>query len=55
MLSSDDRSCYEGRAETELEMAQRASQPEACRVHFLLAGYYLDRIRECADDPPSDG
>ncbi len=32
------------RAEQELENAQRAKHPAAVKAHYLLAGYYLDRL-----------
>jgi len=31
------------RAETELKWAQSADDPKVVRIHYLLAGYYLDR------------
>lgn len=39
----NDRHYFYGRAETELERAQRAAHPEAVKAHYVLAGYYLDR------------
>lgn len=36
------------RAENELEMAQRALHPDAVRAHYLLAGFYLDRVYNAA-------
>jgi hypothetical protein len=35
---------YYDRAEAELEQAQRAQHPAAVKVHYTLAGYYLDRF-----------
>ena len=32
------------RAEAELELAQRATRPEAVKAHYTLAGHYLDRV-----------
>jgi len=39
-----DLSYFEKRAEAELECAQQAEHPAAARAHYLLAGFYLDRI-----------
>jgi hypothetical protein len=44
MQREDDLQYYYKRAETELERAQRAANPEAVKAHYLLAGYYLDRV-----------
>lgn len=44
MQREDDLQYYYRRAETELERAQRAVDPAAVKVHYLLAGYYLDRV-----------
>lgn len=51
-----ERSYNEARAEEELEQAQRASHPGAVRSHYLLAGFYLDRIygAASAEAQPSD-
>lgn len=32
------------RAEQELELAQRSEHPAAVKAHYMLAGYYLDRV-----------
>jgi hypothetical protein len=39
-----DNSYFEKRAEAELECAQQAEHPAAAKAHYLLAGFYLDRI-----------
>lgn len=39
-----DQHYYYDRAEQELEMAQKASCPEAVKAHYMLAGFYLDRV-----------
>lgn len=39
-----DHEYYYRRAERELEMAQRSSQPEVVKVHYDLANLYLDQI-----------
>jgi hypothetical protein len=44
MQREDDLQYYYKRAETELERAQRAVDPAAVKAHYLLAGYYLDRV-----------
>lgn len=43
-MIGDEKDYYERRAEQEIEAAQHSSHPEACRAHYLLAGYYLDMI-----------
>ena len=43
-MFEDDRSYYQHRAEVEIECAQRATVPEAVRVHYLLAEAYLDKV-----------
>lgn len=43
MTLNDQHYFYE-RAEAELDRAQRAEHPEAVKAHYLLAGYYLDRV-----------
>jgi hypothetical protein len=40
----NNHSYFYERAEAEFERAQRASHPEAVKTHYLLAGYYLDRV-----------
>jgi hypothetical protein len=32
------------RAEQELQQAQRAEHPAAVKAHYVLAGYYLDKV-----------
>jgi hypothetical protein len=39
-----DYDYFEGRAEAELEMAVKATDPAAAKAHYLLAAMYLDRI-----------
>ena len=39
----DDTSYFYDRAETELELAQRATHPLAVRAHYIIANHYLDR------------
>jgi len=40
------------RAEQELSQAQQATHPAAVKAHYLLAGYYLDRVYGAEDLPP---
>ncbi len=39
----DDDIYFYQRAETELELAQRATHPMAVRAHYIIANHYLDR------------
>lgn len=43
-MAADSRDYYQQRAETELELAQTAGHANAVRAHYLLAGFYLDRV-----------
>lgn len=40
----DDAEYYQARAEQELEFAQRSTNEAGARAHYLIAGYYLDRV-----------
>ncbi len=40
---NQDSEYYLHRAETELALAQSAAHPSAVRVHYHLAGRYLDK------------
>jgi hypothetical protein len=44
VMADSDRAYLEERAEAELSMAQAAAHPAAVRAHYLLAGFYLDRL-----------
>ena len=44
MQRPDDSTYYYARAEAEIERAQTADHPAAVKAHYLLAGYYLDRV-----------
>lgn len=46
----DDTSYFYERAEAELKLAQHADHPAAVKAHYLLAGYYLDRVYGPGDD-----
>ena len=59
----DDNTYFYERAETELELAQRATHPLAVRAHYIIANHYLDRCYsdaaavpagETTSEPPSD-
>ena len=43
-MSDDDLNYFEGRAQTELEMAQRSETPEVTAAHYNLAEAYLERV-----------
>ncbi|WP_203309282.1 hypothetical protein [Sphingomonas beigongshangi] len=45
----DDSSYFYDRAETELELAQRAVHPMAVRAHYIIANHYLDRCYGSGD------
>ncbi|WP_294216125.1 hypothetical protein [uncultured Sphingomonas sp.] len=47
----DDSNYFYDRAETELELAQRATHPLAVRAHYIIANHYLDR---CYGSPAKD-
>ena len=44
MTDEDEKAYFEQRAEAELSLAQAADHPAVVRAHYLLAGFYLDRI-----------
>ena len=46
-----DRAYFQDRAEAEIEAAQGAEHPSVARAHYLLAGYYLDRVFNPAPIP----
>jgi hypothetical protein len=50
-VSDDDRTYYQERAEAEIELAQAADHEGAVRSHYLLAGYYLDRVHSDEQAP----
>lgn len=43
-MSRDELDYYERRAETEIELAQRARHARAVQAHYEMASAYLDRI-----------
>lgn len=58
-MSETEASYYERRAEQELELAQRATDPLVVAAHYRLSELYLEKIaaaqRETAADvQPSD-
>lgn len=48
-----DRPYFYRRAEEELRMAKNAASPQAVRVHYHLAGHYLDRAFGGASNQPT--
>ena len=48
-MAEIDKDYLEKRAEAELTLAQAAAHPAAVRAHYLMAGFYLDRLY-CAED-----
>lgn len=55
-MSSDDSDYLETRAETEIELAQQATDPRVVQAHYDLATAYLDRIHgeEEPDESPEE-
>ncbi len=51
-MTDDDVRYFLERAETEIELAQRAEHPKAVAAHYHLAQSYLDRVY---GDQESDG
>ncbi|GGB43476.1 hypothetical protein GCM10011380_36160 [Sphingomonas metalli] len=47
---SDDVEYWQMRAEQELELAQKASKPEAVAAHCQIANAYLERVAMCAPE-----
>ena len=43
-MSADDLAYYQRRAETELELAQRANDAKAVQIHYELATAYLEKV-----------
>ena len=52
-MRSDDRDYFYGRAEAELRQAQRSTSAAAVRIHYTLAGHYLNRVY--GDGAPAEG
>ena len=46
---------YQRRAETEIELAQRATTTRAVQIHYELASAYLDRIHGDTPVPGPNG
>ncbi|MCC2976717.1 hypothetical protein LK533_08520 [Sphingomonas sp. PL-96] len=44
MNDVEDNAYFYERAEAELKLAQTAEHPAVVKAHYLLAGYYLDRV-----------
>jgi hypothetical protein len=43
-MNPETRRYYEHRVEEQLELAQRADQPEVVKAHYRLADLYLDLL-----------
>ena len=52
-MSGEDWNYYKSRAEQELAQARGATSPEAARVHYELAGLYLNRVHGNEGGEPS--
>lgn len=48
-MSNDDLTYYRDRAETEIELATRATHPDAAAAHTQLAAAYLERVGTAGD------
>ena len=44
MTNVEDSDYFYERAEAELKLAEGAQHPAVVKAHYLLAGYYLDRV-----------
>ena len=55
MTDVENSDYFYERAETELKLAQSAEHPAVVKAHYLLAGYYLDRVYgpDAADGTPA--
>jgi hypothetical protein len=48
-MSLEEQEYYQQRAETQIELAQQASDERAVQAHYAIASAYLDRAH--GDDP----
>ena len=54
-MDERDRAYFYRRAETELELAQRAKTPAAVKSHYTIANEYLERAYADGEPPvPED-
>ena len=53
-MSEQDRAYFYRRAETELELAQKATTPAAVKSHYTIANEYLERAWADGEPPPED-
>ena len=53
MMTRQDRHYYLGRAEAEIDLAQRATHPDVVGVHYQMAERYLDRVYGSPESDPS--
>ncbi|WBH15340.1 hypothetical protein [Sphingomonas radiodurans] len=49
MDTTDDHTYFSRRADRELDMAQRATSPQAVKAHYALATFYLGRVHGLPD------
>ena len=45
-MSEDDQLYFQHRAEVELAIAQKSTNPEVVRAHYLLSEAYLEKVAE---------
>ena len=43
-MKQEDAAYFLKSAETELDLAQKATHPDVVSAHYLLAGHYLDKV-----------
>jgi hypothetical protein len=48
-MSLEEQEYYQNRAETQIELAQLASDQRAVQAHYAIASAYLDRVH--GDEP----
>ena len=53
-MQEQDRAYFYRRAETELVLAQRATNPAAVRSHYTIANEYLERAYADGEPPIVD-
>ncbi len=44
MEADEDLAYFEKRAEIEIDLAQKAGHLNAVRAHYMMAGFYLDKV-----------
>ena len=53
-MDERDRAYFYRRAETELELAQKAETPAAVKSHYTIANAYLERAWEDGEPPVTE-